>query len=105
MSGSHTANCRGRAGLKLNIPSIKHGTRGCFLKDIPLYIMRTDDRADLTVPTDEYPTPDSKFSLGIRWANLKMLKWDQYLFHDKTLSISQCSCHIFSLSRDAYSTG
>ena len=67
--------------------------------------MRTDDRADLAVPTDEYPTLDSKFSLGIRWANLKMLKRDQNHFHDKTLSISQCSCHVFSLSRDAYSAG
>ena len=24
------------------------------------YLMRTDNRADLAVPTDEYPTPDSK---------------------------------------------
>ena len=29
-------------------------------KDIPLSIMRTDDRADLAVSTGEYLTPDSK---------------------------------------------
>ena len=38
----------------------KKGMLGCFPKDIPLSIMRTDDRADLAVPTNEYPTPDSK---------------------------------------------
>ena len=31
-----------------------------FSKDIPVSIIRPDDRADLAVPTDEYPTPDSK---------------------------------------------
>ena len=34
-----------------------------------------------------------RFWLEIQWVDLKMLKWDQYLFHHKTLSISQCSCH------------
>ena len=44
-----------------------------------------------------------RFWLGIQWVYLKMLKWDHYSFHNKTLSISQCSCCIFWLLRDAYS--
>ena len=100
---SHTANPLGRTGLKLSIPFIKCWRSRCFPKDILLSMISTDDRADLAVPTDEYPTPDSNilFRNSIGW--LKMLKWDQYPFHDKTLSISQCSGHIFWLSRDAYS--
>ena len=47
ISESHTANCQGRAGLKLNIPFTKRWTRGCFLKDISLSVMRTDGRADV----------------------------------------------------------
>ena len=34
-----------------------------------------------------------------------MLKLDQYPFHNKTLSISHCSCHILWFLRDAYSLG
>ena len=37
-----------------------------------------------------------KFWLGIQWTDLKMLKWGQCPFHNKTLSISQCNCHIFA---------
>ena len=61
---ANRANCPGRTGLKLNIPFINRRTRWCFPKDIPLSIMRTDDRAGLAVPTDEYPTPDSKILAG-----------------------------------------
>ena len=43
------------------------------------------------------------FWLGIQLADLKILKWDQYPFQDKTLYISQYSCHIIWLSRDPYS--
>ena len=49
--------------------------------------------------------PIQRSWLGIQLADPKMLKWDQYPFHNKTLSISESSCHIFWLSRDAYSPG
>ena len=43
--------------------------------------------------------PIQGFWFGIQLVNLKMLKWDQYPFHDRTLFISQYSCHIMQASR------
>ena len=45
---------------KINLYCIVKMIKECFPKDIPLSMMRTDDRTDLAVRTDEYPKSDSK---------------------------------------------
>ena len=60
-SGPYTTNCLGGAGLKLNMPLIKRWTRGYLPKDIPLFIMKTDDRiilqtVDRHYISDSFPT-------------------------------------------------
>ena len=46
--------------------------------------MRTNDRADLAVPTDDYPRPDSKILIRNSMCWSEDFKWVQYPFHDKT---------------------
>ena len=46
--------------------------------------MRTNDRADLAVPTDNYPRPDSKILIRNSMCCSEDFKCVQYPFHDKT---------------------